>query len=63
MLTLPTWIRIFIACEPVDFRKAHDGLLAIVRAQFAMEPFAGSVFVLLNRERDRVRILHWDRDG
>lgn len=63
LLTLPASIRIFIACEPVDFRKAHDGLLAIVRSQFAEDPFAGSVFVFLNRKRDRVKILHWDRDG
>ncbi|PIE21840.1 MAG: hypothetical protein CSA62_15480 [Planctomycetota bacterium] len=63
MLTLPASIRILIACEPIDFRKAHDGLLAIVRAQFEEDPFAGSVFVFLGRKRNRVKILHWDHDG
>ncbi len=63
MLTLPASIRIFIACEPVDFRKACDALLAIVRAQFAEDPFTGSVFVFLGRKRERVKNLHWDRDG
>ena len=31
MLSLPSQVRIFAATDPVDFRKAHDGLIAIVR--------------------------------
>lgn len=63
MLSFPASIRIYLAREPVDFRKAHDGLLAIVRDQFGDDPFDGSVFLFLNRRRDRVKVLHWDRDG
>ena len=63
MLSLPSSIRIFLARKPVDFRKAHDGLLAIVRDEFGDDPFDGSVFVFLNRNRDRVKVLQWDRDG
>lgn len=63
MLSFPASIRIFIARDPVDFRKAHDGLLAIVRDQFGDDPFDGSVFLFLNRRRDRIKVLHWDRDG
>jgi transposase len=63
MLSLPASIRIFVAREAVDFRKAHDGLLAIVRDQFGDDPFDGSLFVFLNKRRDRVKLLQWDRDG
>lgn len=63
MLSFPASIRIYVAREAVDFRKAHDGLLAIVRDQFGDDPFDGSVFLFLNRRRDRVKVLHWDRDG
>ena len=63
MLSLSASIRIFLAREPVDFRKAHDGLLAIVRDEFGDDPFDGSLFVFLNRRADRVKVLHWDRDG
>lgn len=52
-----------MAREPVDFRKAHDGLIAIVRDQFGDDPFDGSLFIFLNRNRDRLKILCWDRDG
>lgn len=63
MLSLSSSIRIFLAREAVDFRKAHDGLIAIVRDHFGDDPFDGSVFVFLNRNRDRVKVLQWDRDG
>ena len=63
MLSFPASIRVFVARDPVDFRKAHDGLVAIVRDQFGDDPFDGSVFVFLNRRADRVKVIHWDRDG
>ena len=63
MLSLPASIRVFLAREPVDFRKAHDGLCAIVRQQFLEDPFAGDVFVFFNRARDRIKLLLWDRNG
>lgn len=63
MLSLPASIRIFVARDAVDFRKAHDGLLAVIRDAFGDDPFDGSLFVFLNRNRDRVKLLQWDRDG
>ena len=63
MLSFSAAVRIYLAREPVDFRKAHDGLIAIVRDEFGDDPFDGSVFLFLNRRRDRVKVLHWDRDG
>jgi transposase len=63
VLSLPASIRIFVARDAVDFRKAHDGLLAVIRDAFGDDPFDGSLFVFLNRSRDRVKLLQWDRDG
>jgi transposase len=63
MLSFPSSIRIYIARKPIDFRKAHDGLVAIIRDEFDEDPFDGSVFVFLNRKSDRVKLIHWDRDG
>ena len=62
-LSLASRARVFVAREAVDFRKAHDGLCAIVRNAFALDPFAGDVFVFLNRRRDRIKLLVWDRQG
>lgn len=63
MLTLSGWTRIFLCREPVDFRKAHDGLLAVVRDELEENIFAGGIFVFLNKRRDRIKLLEWDRNG
>lgn len=63
MLSLHSRQRIFAALEPVDFRKGFDGLVGIVRASFAQDPFSGSLFCFFNRRRDRVKLLVWDRNG
>ena len=63
MLTLPRSVRIFVAVEPVDFRKAFDGLSAVIRDQFGDDPLSGDVFVFFNKRRDRVKLLVWDANG
>ena len=63
MLSLPGSVRVFLARGAVDFRKAHDGLVAIVRNEFGDDPFGGDVFVFFNRRRDRIKVLVWDRNG
>lgn len=63
MLSIPATTRIFLCREPVDFRKAHDGLCAIVRDGFKDDPFAGDVFTFFNKARDRIKLLVWDRNG
>jgi len=47
----------------VDFRKAHDGLVAVVRDELGDDVFAGGIFVFLNKRRDRIKLLEWDRNG
>lgn len=63
MLTLPSSVRVYLAAQPVDLRRGHDGLLAIVRSQWRLNAFEGHLFVFLGRRRDRVKILAWDRNG
>jgi transposase len=63
VLSLPASVRIFLCREPVDFRKAHDGLAAMVRSQLAGDPLDGSLFVFLNKRADRIKLLQWDGNG
>ena len=63
MLSLGGSQRVFLCAKPVDFRKAHDGLCAIVRDQFHDDPFSGDVFVFHNLARDRIKLLVWERNG
>ena len=63
MLTLPSSVRVYLAAEPVDLRRGHDGLVAIVRSTWQLNPFEGHLFVFLGKRLDRVKILAWDRNG
>ncbi|MHC1786558.1 MAG: IS66 family insertion sequence element accessory protein TnpB [Christensenellales bacterium] len=53
----------YLACGATDMRKSINGLAAIVEGSFRLDPFAGSLYVFCNRNRDRLKILEWDGDG
>jgi transposase len=63
MLMLAPGAKVFLAAEPVDLRRGHDGLCALVRSRFALDPFDGHLFVFVGRRFDRVKVLFWDRGG
>ena len=63
MLSLGGNHRVFLCRSAVDFRKAHDGLCAIIRDQFGDDPFSGDVFAFFNRAKDRIKLVVWDRNG
>ena len=61
MLTLPT--RIFLCKNPVNMRMNFEGLSAIVQQLFPGELLTGALFIFLNRKRNCMKALFWDRDG
>jgi hypothetical protein len=63
VLTLPSSVRIYVAAEPVDLRCGFDGLAAATRRLIEQSPLSGHVFVFLNRRRNRIKLLVWDRTG
>lgn len=63
MLTFGGTQRIFLCRTAIDFRKAHDGLCAIIRDQFRDDPFSGDLFIFYNTAKDRIKLLFWDRNG
>lgn len=56
-------VRIMVATQPVDFRKGHDGLAALVASVLRKDPFTGTVFVFRSRRADRLNLLYWDGTG
>ncbi len=63
MLSIPPTVSIFLYTEPTDMRKSFDGLSAIVRSELEADPTDGSLFLFINRRRDRLKILHFDGSG
>ena len=63
MLSLPPSVRVFVARGATDMRKSFDTLSALVCDVIDEDPQSGHLFVFVNRRRDRVKILWWDRSG
>ena len=63
MLQLSPQQRIFVAIEPVDFRRGIDGLGAICRQQLDQNPLEGAVFVFRNRRATAIKVLFYDGQG
>jgi len=60
---LPATVRVFLCTRPTDMRKGFDGLQGMVREFLGQDPLSGHLFLFLNRRRDRIKILLWERDG
>jgi transposase len=63
MLSIPANVSVYLCTEPTDMRKGFDGLHTLVLQVFDRDPLDGHVFLFVNRRRDRLKILWWDRDG
>ncbi len=63
MIMLPSAVRVFLCTRPTDLRKSFDGLTGLVQECFGQDPLTGHLFLFLNRRRDRIKILYFDRDG
>ncbi len=59
---IPAGVKVFLASQPIDFRKGMDSLLALVRDS-GSDPFSGSLYVFRSKRADRVRIVWWDGSG
>jgi len=63
MIGIDVKSRIFLYRGVADMRKGFDGLSGIVRDELSEDPMNGTLFVFLNRSRDKIKILYWDSDG
>ena len=63
MLTISPAVRIYLATGATDLRRSIDGLAALVRERFTLDPLSGHLFLFRNRRGDRLKILAWDRSG
>jgi len=49
MLNLDVHTRVYIACEPVDFRKQIDGLSLAVQETLSFDPFSAHLLVCIHQ--------------
>jgi transposase len=56
-------VKIVVATKPVDFRKGHDGLAAVVQNELGLDPHSGIIVVFRAKRGDRIKVLLWDGSG
>ncbi len=56
-------VQVHLCREPVDFRKAINGLSILVADELELDPFSTQVFAFCNRKRNQVKLLVWERNG
>lgn len=55
--------KIYLYREPVDFRKAANGLAAIVERELGHNPFGGGLYAFTNCQRNKIKCLFWEDNG
>lgn len=56
-------LRIWLCTQRTDMRCGFDRLAALAQQVTGQDPLSGHLFVFRNRSGDRLKLLHWDRDG
>jgi transposase len=63
MISFSSAQRYYLYRQPTDMRKSFDALAALVSGQMTGNVFSGDVFIFINRHRNRIKLLVWDRSG
>lgn len=63
MLYLAPQSKIFIAIQPLDFRRGIDSISAFCRLKLSLDPLSGAIFVFCNRSKNSIKFLYHDGQG
>lgn len=63
MLTLSNTLKVYLSLEPMDMRKAINGLSLYVIEELERNPQDQALYIFYNKARNKVKCLYWDRNG
>ena len=63
MIGLHAQQRYFLYAGVADMRKGFDGLSGLVLNHMGRNPMDGSVYIFINRRRNRMKLLVWESGG
>ena len=63
MIGLSSQHRYFLCNRPCDMRKGFDGLSGLVTNSMGCDPLNGSVYIFINRSRNRMKMLVYEQGG
>lgn len=56
-------VQVYLYRSAVDMRKSINGLSILVEQNMNLSPFDPALFVFCNRQRDKIKLLYWERNG
>ena len=56
-------VAVYFAVGACDLRGAFDRLAGITRQVLGLDPTSGALFLFVNRRKNRLKALWWDRNG
>lgn len=63
MFTLSASLKFQLYSSSTDMRKGFDGLCGLVQNHLNESPTNGDVYIFLNKNRNKVKLLHWCGSG
>ena len=55
--------KIYLVTGYTDMRKSIDGLMGIIKETYQLDPYSNALFLFCGRRCDRLKALHFDKDG
>jgi len=59
MFGLTTTHQFHLYNKSTDMRKGFNGLCGLIQNDLSTSPTNGSVYIFINKTRDKVKLLHW----
>jgi len=56
-------LKVYLYASPMDMRKQIDGLATTVEHDMHLNPSGKSLFVFMNKRRDKIKVLVWEKNG
>ena len=63
MFALGTSHTFQLYAHPTDMRKSFDSLCGVVSSDLSQNPMDGTVYIFINKTRNKVKLLHWQSGG
>ena len=55
--------KIFLVTGKTDMRRSIDGLMAIIRDTYKMDPYANALYLFCGTRCNAIKALYFDKDG
>ena len=55
--------KLYLICGRTDMRLSIDGLMAIIRDTYQMDPYANALYLFCGRKHDRLKAPRHDKTG